>query len=128
MLKLASDADVHGSVVDQLTKAPGSDLVRVQTALPEGTLDPDVLEWAAAEGRVLLSNDRKTMIAYARQRVQTGQPMPGLIVMPPHRWIGKALSDVLLIANVCSPDELRNQIVFLPLKAGDLPGSVPDDE
>lgn len=84
-------------------------------------MDPDVLEWAATDGRVLLSNDRKTMIAYARERIRNGQPMPGLTVMPPHHLVGKALADVQLIAQVCSPDEIRNRIIFLPLKPGDLP-------
>ena len=120
MLKLVSDADVHGAVPRALLDEPGTDFIRVQAALPEGALDPQVLEWAAAEDRVLLTNDRSTMIAYALQRVRSGLPMPGLIVLPPHPWIAKALEDIRLIAGVCSPDELRDRIVFLPLKPGDL--------
>jgi hypothetical protein len=123
MLKLASDGDVHGLVVAHLHEYGGCDLVRVQDALPEGTLDPDVLEWAAGEGRILLTNDRRTMIAYASERVRSGKAMPGLIVMPPHHWeyAGQAWWDVYLIASVCLPEELRDRIVFLPLKPGDLP-------
>jgi hypothetical protein len=66
MLQLASDADVHGEIIRGLRRrAPDIDLVRVQDELAEGTPDPDVLAWAAAEGRVLISNDRNTMIAEA---------------------------------------------------------------
>ena len=120
MLKLASDADVHGAVARALADDSGTDFVRSRDALPEGALDAQVLAWAAAEDRILLSNDRSTMIDYALQRVGSGQPMPGLIVLPSHHWIGKALEDIRLIAGVCSPAELRDRIVFLPLKPGEL--------
>ena len=50
MLRLASDADVHGDILHGLhRRLPEIDLVRVQDALPEGTLDPEILAWAAAE-------------------------------------------------------------------------------
>ncbi len=66
MLRLASDADVHGELVRGLRRhLPGIDLVRVQDAHPEGTSDHDVLAWAASEERVLISNDRNTMVGFA---------------------------------------------------------------
>jgi hypothetical protein len=47
MLRLASDADVHGDIVRGLRRRLRElDLVRVQGALPEGTPDPEVLAWA----------------------------------------------------------------------------------
>jgi hypothetical protein len=56
LLRLASDADVHGDILRGLQRRlPELDLVRVQDALPEGTPDPDVLAWAAAEHRVLIT-------------------------------------------------------------------------
>jgi hypothetical protein len=59
MLRLASDADVHGDIVRGLRRRlPEIDLVRAQDALPEGTPDPDVLDWVARENRVLITNDR----------------------------------------------------------------------
>lgn len=122
MLKLASDADVHGVIVDGLAREEDIDIVRVIDALPEGTPDPEVLEWAAGDGRILLTNDRSTMIGYAWERVRKGQPMPGLLVMPPHHWSfeSHARSDVRLIAEACDPAELQNQVVYLPLKEGQL--------
>jgi hypothetical protein len=66
MLRLASDADVHGDIIRGLRRRrPVIDLVRVQGALPEGTTDPEILAWAAAENRVLIANDRNTMIDFA---------------------------------------------------------------
>jgi hypothetical protein len=70
VLRLASDADVHGSLIRGLRRrSPDIDLVRVQDALPEGTRDLDVLAWAAADNRVVITNDRNTMVGFAYQRV-----------------------------------------------------------
>jgi predicted nuclease of predicted toxin-antitoxin system len=66
MLRLASDADVHGDILRGLRRRlPDIDLVRAQDALPEAASDPEVLAWAAAENRVLITNDRNTMIKFA---------------------------------------------------------------
>jgi len=62
MLRLASDADVHGEIIRGLRRRrPELNLVRAQDALPEGTPDPEVLAWAVAENRILVTNDRKTI-------------------------------------------------------------------
>jgi hypothetical protein len=116
MLRLASDADVHGDLIRGLRRhRPGIDLVRVQDALPEGTTDLDVLAWAAAENRVLITNDRNTMVGFAYQRVAAGEPVPGLIATTNDQSIGSAISDILLIAEFMAEDEIRDQVVvFLP--------------
>jgi predicted nuclease of predicted toxin-antitoxin system len=58
MLRLASDAEVHGAIIRGLRRRlTDIDLVRAQDALPDGTPDPDVLAWAAAENRILVTND-----------------------------------------------------------------------
>ena len=80
MLRLASDADVNGELIRGLRRRlPQIDLLRVQDALLEGTPDPEVLAWAAAENRVLITNDRNTMVGSAYQRVAVGEQVPGLI-------------------------------------------------
>jgi hypothetical protein len=117
MLRLASDADVHGAIVRGLRRRlPEIDLARAQDALPHGTPDDEVLEWTAAENRILITNDRNTMVAAARKRIMAGQTVPGIIVTAVERSIGSAIDDILLIAELMSEDEMRQQIVvFLPL-------------
>lgn len=52
MLRLASDADVHGDILRGLRRRlPELDLVRAQDALAEGTPDPDVCLWRAKTRR-----------------------------------------------------------------------------
>ena len=118
MLRLASDADVHGGIIRGLRRRlPEINLVRAQDALPEGVPDPDVLAWAAAEGRVLITNDRNTIVDFAYQRVAAGAPMPGLIVTTNEQSIGSAIDDILLVAEYMPSNEIRDQIVvFLPYR------------
>jgi Domain of unknown function (DUF5615) len=119
LLRLASDADVHGDIIRGLhRRLPDLDLVRAPDALPEGTSDLDVLAWAAAEDRVLITNDRNTMVGCAYRRMADGQPVPGLIATTRHQSIGAAIEDILLIAEYMPEEELRDQVVvFLPFRA-----------
>jgi hypothetical protein len=100
MLRLVSDADVHGGIIRGLRRRQSEiDLVRIQDVLPEAAPDPEVLAWAAAESRVLLTNDRNTMVAVAYRLVATGDLLPGVIVTTNEQSIGSAIDDILLIAN-----------------------------
>jgi predicted nuclease of predicted toxin-antitoxin system len=118
MLRLASDADVHGDIVRGLRRClPEIDLIRVQDALPEGTPDPEVLAWAAAEKRVLITNDRNTMVSFAYQRVAAGEPMPGLIATTNDQAIGPAIDDIALIAEYMAEEEIRDlAVIYLPYR------------
>ena len=118
MLRLASDADVHGEIIRGLRRRLSEiDLVRAQDALPEGTPDAEVLAWAAAESRVLITNDRNTMVGFAYQRVAAGEPLSGLIATTNEQSIGSAINDILLIAVYLQEEEIRDQVVvFLPFR------------
>jgi len=118
MLLLASDADVHGEIIRGLRRRlPEIDLVRVQDALPQDTADPDVLAWAANENRILITNDRNTMIGFANQRVAEGNAMPGVIATTNDQSIGSAIDDILLLTEFMSDEEIRDQvIVYLPFR------------
>lgn len=118
MLRLASDADVHGDITRGLRRRlPEIDFVRAQDAIPEGTPDPEVLAWAAAENRILITNDRNTMIGLAYQRVATGAPVPGLIATTNGQSIGSAIDDIVLITEYMPEEEIRDQVVvFLPFR------------
>lgn len=118
MLPLASDADVNGEIIRGLRRrVPEIDLMRAQDALPEGTPDREVLAWAAAENRVLITNDRNTMVGFAYQRVAVGEPVPGLIVTTNEQSIGSAIADIMLLAEYMPADEIKDQVVvFLPYR------------
>jgi len=118
VLRLASDADVHGEIIRGLRRRlPEIDLVRAQDALPEGTPDPAVLAWAATENRVLITNDRNTMVGFAYQCVAAGELIPGLIATTNEQSLGFAIDDILVIAEYMPEEEIRDQVVvFLPFR------------
>ncbi len=63
MLPLAGDESRHGDIVRGLRRRePDIDLVLVEEAGLRGSVDPDVLGWAAAESRVLITQDENTMV------------------------------------------------------------------
>ena len=80
MLPLAADESLSGRIIRGLRRRlPNVDLVTAREAGLAGRPDPEVLEWAASEGRVLVTEDENTMIGFARDRVKAGLPMPGVI-------------------------------------------------
>jgi predicted nuclease of predicted toxin-antitoxin system len=116
MLRLASDADVPGPLIRGLRhREPTIDLVRVQEVGLRTALDPVILNWAAGEGRILLTRDRETMIGFAYDRVRVGLPMPGLLVLSNRMSYQQAIDDILLIAVSYTEDEMKNRVVFLPI-------------
>lgn len=70
MLRLASGENFNNDIVRGLfRRRPDVDIVRVQDVGLSGADDARVLEWAAQEGRVLLTHDVSTMTRYAYERV-----------------------------------------------------------
>lgn len=117
MRSFASDENFNNDVVrGLLRRKPNLDIVRVQDVGLSGATDPDVLEWAAQEGRIVLTHDTMTLIDFAYERVRAGKPMPGVIEVPDDTPIGAAIEDILLLAEASLIDEWEGVIIYLPLK------------
>src|SRR3954469_19438412 len=54
-------------------------------APPLGTVDPDLLLWCEANGRVLVSEDRKTMPGHLTAHFLAGRHVGGVFLLTP-RW------------------------------------------
>jgi hypothetical protein len=79
-------------------------------------VDPDILAWAASEGRILLTHDRKTVPKFAYQRVRAGQPMPGVFVIRNRpNLIGQMVEEILLVVLCSSQEEWKDRVEFLPI-------------
>lgn len=117
MLRLATDENFNGDIVrGLLRRAPHLDLVRIQDVGLSGADDATVLEWAAQEGRVLLTHDVTTLTHYAYERVRAGKPMPGVFEISRHVPIGRAIEDLLLLAECSLENEWEGQVRYLPLR------------
>jgi Domain of unknown function (DUF5615) len=116
MLRLLTDEDVHGDIVDGLRRRlPALDLVRAHEVGLGQTPDPIILEWAAQQGRVVVSVDTKTLAVAAWDRVTRGLPMPGVAILRTILSIGQAINELELVAIVGNPDDFRDQVIYLPM-------------
>ena len=115
MLRLATDEDVHGDIFRRLRREPDLDVVRVQDVGYAQTPDPIILEWAAAERRVLVTGDLNSMVGFAWGRVRTGQPMVGVLALLDNRGVGRVINDILLVARCYTVDEMKDQVWYVPL-------------
>jgi hypothetical protein len=88
-----------------------------RTPCRQETPDPELLAWAAAAKRILVTNDRNTMVGFAYQGVAAGEPVPGIIATTNEQSIGSTIDDILLIAAYMPEEEIREQVVvFLPFR------------
>lgn len=97
-----------------LLRSPDLNLVQVQDAGLSGADEPTVLEWAAREGRVLLTHDMATMTRHTYDRVRAGLPMPGAFEVSHKVAIGAAIEEILLLAHCSEEGEWEGQVRYLP--------------
>jgi hypothetical protein len=97
-----------------MRRLPELDLVRVQDVGLMHTDDPVILEWAANEGRILLTHDVATITMYAYERVNKGLPMTGVVEVIATAPIGKIIDDLELFICCSEPEEYENQVLFIP--------------
>lgn len=63
---------------------------------------------------VLVSRDKKTLIALAFERVRESQPMPGLLIIAANLSIGGAIEGLVGVA-CSSAEQWQGQVRYLPL-------------
>ena len=116
MLRLAADENLDNDILRGLIRRrPEIDIVRVQDAGLSGDDDPTVLDWAAREGRVLLTHDVSTVTKHVYERVRDGLAMPGVFAVVPDAPVGRIIDDILLLAECSLPGEWEGQVRYLPL-------------
>ena len=116
MLRLLADENFNGDIVrGLLLRQPDFDIVRVQDVGLSGEDDPDVLAWAAANNRIVLTHDRADMPDYAYKRVAGGESMPGVFVLNDRFPVGQAIQEILLTVACSEQAERSGRVVHLPL-------------
>jgi hypothetical protein len=116
-MRLATDEDFNNRILrGLLRRKPDLDIARAQDAGLIGKSDAEVLEWAAREGRVLLTHDATTMKRYVDERTAAGLHMPGVLELSQHIPIAQVIEDILLLAECSIEGEWEWLITFLPLR------------
>jgi predicted nuclease of predicted toxin-antitoxin system len=117
MLRLAADENFNNHILRGLRRrCPGVDIVRIQDTDLSGMDDPAILEWAAVEGRVLLTHDVNTVTKFAYERVAVGQPMPGVFVVLRFVPLGQTIEDLSVVVGCSRAGEWEGRVLYLPLR------------
>ncbi|MBE9061737.1 DUF5615 family PIN-like protein [cf. Phormidesmis sp. LEGE 11477] len=115
MLSFLADENFDNTIIRGLLRRNSIlDIVRVQDVGLSGKDDPTILEWAAQEGRILLTHDVTTITRYAYDRVKARQTMPGVIEVSTNALVGRVIEDILIFVECSKEGEIEDQIQYLP--------------
>ena len=116
MLRFLADQNFDNDILHGCRRRlPGLDLLRVQDVDLAAADDPIILEWAATNGRVLLTHDVSTMPAFAYERIGQGLPMPGVLVISQALPVAQVIEEVILLAECSREGEWEGRVLHLPL-------------
>jgi Domain of unknown function (DUF5615) len=81
----------------------------------QGTLDPEILIWCEEHQFLLVTNNRRSMPAHLADHLQENRTIPGILALRKNVAMGRAIEDLLLIAEIGAGEEFKNQIRYIPL-------------
>jgi len=114
-VRFQADADLDGRILRGLRRtAREIDMRTSGDAGLAGLGDPEVLRIAADSGRILVSQDRRTMPAHFA-RFTSGARSPGVILLRETTPISTAIEELVLIWNASEAEEWADRIVWIPL-------------
>ncbi|MBN1563709.1 MAG: DUF5615 family PIN-like protein [Anaerolineae bacterium] len=106
MIRFLADENFNGRILRGIQREnPDAHIVRVQDTAMYEAPDPQVLEWAAQENRIVLTHDVETMVGYANDRLTNELPMPGVIIVHDDLPIGQVVEDLLIVLNASEMDD-----------------------
>jgi hypothetical protein len=115
MVRFQADADLNQTIVAALVrKNPAFDFRSAAVSSLRGLSDAQVLALAAAEKRILVTHDAKTMPRHFAEFIQSHESC-GVIVVPQHLPVSIVVDELLLIAAATTPEDWTNRICYLPL-------------
>ena len=116
-MRFLADENFNGKLLAGLRATyPEIDIVRVQDTDMLASPDPELLAWAAEQGRILLTHDVQTVAGYAYDRVRDGLPMPGIIEVRITQSIGLTIDALVLMITASTPDEFQDQVRYVPFR------------
>lgn len=114
-VRYQADADLNAEIVaGVLRREPLVDFRSAAEARLRGVHDRDVLAIAAAEGRILVTHDRRTMPGHFATFIRE-HDSPGVFIIGQNVNTRAAIEELLLIWAASDSHEWQNLIVALPL-------------
>jgi predicted nuclease of predicted toxin-antitoxin system len=114
-VRFLTDENFRLPIVQGIRKLqPSIDILTISDAGLSGTPDPDVLVFAAQEGRVLLSHDVNTMTLHFANMLNQGQQSAGVILIRQTISYHRAIEAIYLVWAASAPEDWVNVLDFLP--------------
>src|SRR5436305_6772834 len=116
MLRVLIDQDIdHDILRGLMRRIPHLNAVTAfEIGMSEAT-DPELLTWAAREGRVIVTHDRTTMPTHATDLIAEGKNIAGLFVVLRILPLHQVIEDLEMMIACSEKDEWVNVIRYLPL-------------
>jgi len=112
-LRFQADADFNLKIVAATTRRePTLDFRTADDAGLRGLPDLEVLARAAADGRVLVSHDRKTMPRHFGEFLSRASS-PGVLIFPQYLPIRVVVEELVLIWSATDAAEWTNRILIV---------------
>ena len=115
LIRFQGDADLRYGFVKALRlREPTIDFASAADTDLDGLPDPEVLEIAAQQDRILVSHDRRTMVDHFRTRLAEGKSSPVVFLVPQSASIGQIVEVIVLVWVASEPVDWANQMRYLP--------------
>lgn len=117
MIRLLGDEQFPVPIVDGARRLdPAVQFFTTHDLELDRTPDAQLLEWAADQGWVIVTIDKRTMVPFAEARIASGLPMPGLVFVTRSTSTRIIIEDLAIISVCADVDDVRNQIIHVPLR------------
>ncbi len=114
-IRFLADADLDDAIVRGVRRRePSIDFKGANDAALGGLRDPEVLELAATEGRILVSHDTSTMPVHFAARLHLGLKNPGVLLALQSAEAGDVIESLLVIWSASREEEWVDRIHYLP--------------
>jgi hypothetical protein len=98
MVRFLADASLHHAIViGCIRREPAIDFVSARVAKLDGLSDPDVLALAAAQRRILVTHDFRTMPRHFADFLAAGATSPGVFLVKQRTPLAAVIDDLVLI-------------------------------
>ena len=117
MVRFLADASLHHAIVTGCPRRESAmDFLSAHVAKLHGVDDRGVLEIAAAEGRILVTHDFRTMPKHFANFLSAGRSSPGVFLVQQRTTLALIIDDLVLIWTASEPEDWANRIVQIPLR------------
>ncbi|MBX9680119.1 MAG: DUF5615 family PIN-like protein [Gemmataceae bacterium] len=116
MMPILADHNFNDAIVQGLQRAwPTVDVVRAIEVGLDAVPDVVLPEWAASQGRVVLTHDRRSMILAINALGSQIKPVPRVVIVRTDITIGSAMEDIRILLECGMPEDWPQRYRFIPI-------------